>query len=162
MRLVIASIGLAAAIPAAAQDRPAIDYAGFAALTAEVAAVREGRLIAWPAFREAALASDAILLDTRSAADFARGHIAGAVNLPFSEFTDAKLRAVLGENQTRPIYIYCNNNFADDAPPVPLKRAPLALNIPTFVNLYGYGFTNVWELSDEITIAQLGDDWVAG
>jgi len=105
---------------------------------------------------------DAILLDTRSAADFARGHIAGAVNLPFSEFTDAKLETVLGENRDRPIFIYCNNNFSDTVAPVMTKRAPLALNIPTFINLHGYGYTNVWELADVMSISDQRLGWIAG
>ena len=161
MRWSLAIVALIAA-PACAQESPAIDYPGFVELTAEVAALRETRLIGWQQFRTDSVAGSAILLDTRSAADFARGHIAGAVHLPFSEFTDAKLHAVLGEDKGRPIYIYCNNNFADNAPPVTLKRAPLALNIPTFVNLVGYGYGNVWELGERVTIAQLGADWVTG
>ena len=30
------------------------------------------------------------------------------------------------------------------------KRRPLALNIPTFINLYGYGYENIFELKDRI------------
>jgi len=75
------------------------------------------------------------------------------VNLPFSDFTQDKLKAVLGDNRDRPIFIYCNNNFTDDAVPVASKLAPLALNIPTFINLVGYGYTNVWELGDTIKTA---------
>ena len=60
------------------------------------------------------------------------------------------------------ILIYCNNNFADDqiafatkmARPVYRKTKPLtlALNIPTFINLYGYGYKNVYELSDLVSV----------
>lgn len=162
MRYALFYVDCAMAAPAAAQGAPAIDYPGFVALTAEVATLRETRLIGWDRFRAESAAEGAILLDTRSAADFARGHVAGAVNLPFSEFTDAKLRAVLGEDTARPVYIYCNNNFADDVAPVTLKRAPLALNIPTFVNLVGYGYGNVWELGEQVTLAAIGAEWVAG
>ena len=91
-----------------------------------------------------------MLLDTRSAAAFNAGHIEGAVNLPFSDFTSTALREVIGDNPNRPIYIYCNNNFSNDRAPVVTKLAPLSLNVQTFVNLYGYGYRNVWELADRI------------
>ena len=82
----------------------------------------------------------------------------GAVNLPFSDFTDEKLRKIIGESKARMILIYCNNNFSDNLVPIPLKRAPLALNIPTFITLVGYGYTNIWELGD--TVATTDVAWV--
>jgi hypothetical protein len=39
------------------------------------------------------------------------------------------------------------------------KKAPLALNIPTFINLVGYGYTNVWELGAVLPIGAV--DWTA-
>ena len=140
---------------------PQIDYLAFTRLVEKLGPVRQAYRLDWPEFSAAAKADGAILLDTRSAADFARGHLAGAVNLPFSEFTDAKLRAVLGSNLNRAIYIYCNNNFSDNRAPVVSKRAPLALNIPTFINLHGYGYGNVWELADIVSIADHDVDWQA-
>ena len=56
--------------------------------------------------------------------------------LPFSDFTDEKLAKVIPEKTTR-ILIYCNNNFSDNVNPIMLKRIELALNVPTFVNLWG-------------------------
>lgn len=153
----------ALAMPAHAETpEPQIDYPAFEQLVRDLGPVREAHRLSWRQFSHALQADNAVLLDTRSAADFARGHISGAVNLPFSEFTDAKLHAVLGEDKTRPIYIYCNNNFRDNRAPVVTKRAPLALNIPTFINLHGYGFTNVWELADEMSIADPAIAWVSG
>jgi len=142
-----------------ANTNPLIDYPGFEVLVRDIGPVREAHRLSWPEFSLAMRADEAILLDTRSAADFARGHIKGAINLPFSEFTDARLRAVLGEDRQRPIYIYCNNNFSDNRPPVTAKRAPLALNIPTFINLHGYGYTNVWELADVVSIGDPRIEW---
>ncbi len=84
------------------------------------------------------------------------------MNLPFSDFTDEALREVIGKNPNRPIYIYCNNNFTDNAAPVVTKRFDMALNIPTFVNLHGYGYGNVWELGGLVSTKQLGADWVRG
>ena len=150
----------AASLPVgAAEPNPQIDYDSFVALTASLAEVREAHRLPWPQFIEAARANGAILLDTRSAAAFEDGHIAGAINLPFSDFTADKLADVLGPPGKRPVYIYCNNNFRDDVPPVALKRAPLALNIPTFINLHGYGYTEVWELADQLSIVSLGPAW---
>ena len=45
--------------------------------------------------------------------------------------------------------------------PVVTKRLQLALNIPTFINLVGYGYENVWELADVIRTDGPGVDWVA-
>ena len=83
------------------------------------------------------------------------GHKGGAGALP-------ALREVIGKNPGRPIYIYCNNNFTDNRAPVVTKRIDMALNIPTFVNLHGYGYGNVWELADLVSTAELGKDWVRG
>ena len=143
-------------------SNPQIDYAGFAGLTAEVASVRQDRLVSLTEFRQRAAKPDTLILDTRSAAAFAEGHIDGAVNLPFSDFTDAKLRAVIGANPDREILIYCNNNFSNDIQPVVTKRAPLALNIPTFINLYGYGYRNIYEFGEIVDLHEPMVGWVAG
>ena len=163
---ILAPLALACiATPSFAQDtpdNPLIDYNGFAELTLGLAETREAHRLSWEDFYEGAAADGAILLDTRSVAAFNAGHLEGAVNLPFSDFTDAKLAAVLGEDTNRPIYIYCNNNFADDVEPVPVKRVALALNIPTFINLHGYGYTNIWELADVMTLGDPQVPWVSG
>jgi phage shock protein E len=150
-----------AAAPALARApiNPQIDYPGFAALTGDLAKVREARRLSWAEFSARAAADGALLLDARSADAFARGHLKGAVNLPFTDFTDEALAAVIGTNPNRPIYIYCNNNFRDHRAPVMLKRAPMALNIPTFINLHGYGYRNVWELADVIGTGDAGVEW---
>jgi hypothetical protein len=126
-----------------------IDYPGFRDLTVSVEEYRRTRLVDWKDFAAAAAKPDALILDARSASAFARGHIEGAINLPFTDFTDESLAAVIGKRD-RPILIYCNNNFRNDAPPVPLKSVRLALNIQTFINLVGYGYTNVRELNEVI------------
>ena len=154
-----------AAWPAAAEeapDNPQIDYPGFVALAAEVEGYREQRRLGWDAFAERALAEGAILLDARSETAFAQGHIEGAVNLPLPDFTAERLAEVLGPDKARPVYIYCNNNFADDRVPVVTKKVELALNIPTFINLVGYGYANVWELAEVIRTDGPGVRWVDG
>ena len=138
-----------------------IDYDGFSALVEDVAPYRAKRLIGIDTFNEMAGEPGTIILDTRSAEAFAEGHIAGAIHLNFSEFTDEKLAKVIPSPETR-ILIYCNNNFVDDVAPVMLKRAPLALNVPTFVNLYGYGYTNVYELADLVSMEDPRVNWSRG
>ena len=152
-------------LPAAAQPapyNPLIDYPGFLVLAAEVAEHRETRRLPWDEFAERALAEGAIPLDARSESAFAQGHLEGAVNLPLPDFTADRLAEVLGPDKDRPVYIYCNNNFADDRPPVVTKKLQLALNIPTFINLVGYGYANVWELGEVIRMDGPGVRWVSG
>lgn len=164
MKLGISALALvlAATTPAFAKVpvNPQIDYKGFSGLVGDLAKVREKHRLAWPEFAKRARAEGALLLDARSASAFARGHLEGAVNLPFSDFTAEALAEVIGPNRKRPIYIYCNNNFRDNRAPVVTKAAPLALNIPTFINLHGYGYGNVWELADVIGMDDPGVSWV--
>jgi len=142
------------------EPNPQIDYAGFAALTKELQEYRSNRLINMDQFNTLAAHDNTIILDTRSAAAFQFGHIEGAFNLPFSDFTDEKLAKILGSTD-RPVLIYCNNNFRDNIFPVARKSAPLALNIPTFINLYGYGYTNIYELNDVVFMSDPRLDWVS-
>lgn len=124
-----------------------VDYNGFEALTSEIADYRAGRLIQIDTFNLYSQDSTTIILDTRSKAAYDEIHIAGAVHLNFSDFTVDKLAKVI-PNMTTRILIYCNNNIDSDFSSLTDKMAPLALNIPTFINLYGYGYTNVYELQD--------------
>lgn len=100
-----------------------------------------------------------LILDARSAEQFAAGHIRGAVNLPLPEFSDERLAEVIGRPD-RPILIYCNNNFRNDRPPVMLKSGRLALNLSTFTHLYGYGYRNVRELNDVMDFDDPKVRWV--
>jgi hypothetical protein len=152
---------LAALLAVPAQSNPQIDYPGFKALTISVEDYRRGRLVGWDAFAAAARQKGTLVLDARSASAYARGHIEGAVNLPFTDFTAESLAAVIGDPD-RPILIYCNNNFSNDAPPVQLKSVRLALNIQTFVNLVGYGYRNVRELNEVIDFNDPKVRWVKG
>lgn len=152
------------ALPASAAEppeNPLIDYPGFVELAGKVGAYREARRLPWDEFAARALADGAILLDARSETAFAQGHLDGAINLPLPDFTAERLTEVLGPDKDRPVYIYCNNNFADDRPPVVTKKLELALNIPTFINLVGYGYANVWELGEVIRMDGPGVSWVS-
>lgn len=151
-------LGALSAPRANAQTNPNVDFDGFRALTEEVAPHRESRLVDLDTFSGMRADPGTLVIDARSAEAYAMGHIEGAVNLNFADFTDARLAEVIGDTGRR-ILIYCNNNFEDDVPPVVLKRAPLALNIATYVNLYGYGYTNVYELEGSYSFTDPRMHW---
>ena len=155
-----AAVPLAAApAPAVSVANPQIDYPGFRDLTIDVEAYRQQRLVDWATFSRLAARPDVLILDARSESAFAEGHIAGAVNLPFTDFTAESLARVIGQAD-RPILIYCNNNFSNDVAPVPVKSLRLALNIQTFINLVGYGYRNVRELSEVIDFNDPRIPWI--
>ncbi|MEM9719161.1 MAG: rhodanese-like domain-containing protein [Bacteroidota bacterium] len=122
-----------------------IDFAGFLFLGDSLAAVRKTRLIDEETFLTYSQDENTLILDTRSRAAFDDIHVAGAVHLNFSDFTEQKLAEKIPNKNTR-ILIYCNNNFESDRASLFNKRVDLALNIPTFINLHGYGYENVFEL----------------
>lgn len=156
----IAAAPAAAAPPAdGAVANPQIDYRSFRLLTSEVQAYRQQRLIDWEAFVAAAAEEDVLIIDARTERQFAEGHIDGAVNLPLPEFSDERLAEVIGRTD-RPILIYCNNNFSNDVRPVMLKSGRLALNISTFIHLYGYGYRNVRELAAVVDFNDPRIPWV--
>lgn len=158
LALPLSPLSMASAALPAQPRNPQIDYAGFLGLASNVRSYREARLLDFAAFKAAAR-GNALILDARSADAYRAGHIRGAVNLPFTDFTDASLAATIGDKD-RVILIYCNNNFSNDVAPVPMKSVRLALNIQTFVNLVGYGYRNVYELNDVVDFTQPGVDWV--
>ena len=141
---------------------PLIDYEGYTTLAAEVAPVRSARLVSLGEFNVRAAKPNVLLLDARSAQAFAEGHIEGAVNLPLPDFTAETLAAVIGANSEREILIYCNNNFTNNRRPVATKRVELALNIQTFINLYGYGYNNVYELGEAVDMDAPNVRWLSG
>ena len=72
-------------------------------------------------------------------------HIKGAVNLSFPDITVESLAKNFPDKGQR-ILIYCNNNFRNDPIAFAYKSAPASLNLSTYVSLYTYGYTNVFEL----------------
>lgn len=123
-----------------------VNYKGFVAMSKEVGAFRQKRMIDVDTFLKMAKEPNTIILDTRSQSAYKKKHLKGAVHLNFSDFTDGKLKKVIPSKDTR-ILIYCNNNIDQDPVNFAAKRVELALNIPTFINLYGYGYKNIYEMS---------------
>jgi hypothetical protein len=144
-----------------------VDFDAYEKLTAEVKKHRKDRLVSVDEFLKMSKEKGTVILDTRSQKMYYGKHIKGAIHLDFTDFTADNLYRLIPKNTTR-ILIYCNNNF--DSEPVyfvtksvPLKslyadqkllllanqnQLTLALNIPTFINLYGYGYKNVYELNE--------------
>ena len=92
LRPLIAALLLSTAQLSFAQTaNPQIDYAGFQQLTGKTSDYRASRLLSWDEFESAARQPGTLLLDARSADAYAAGHIRGAVNLPFTDFTAESL-----------------------------------------------------------------------
>ena len=122
-----------------------VDYPEFTKLTVEAEKYRESHMASLEEFIKWSNQKDVIVLDTRSKKMYDMKHVKGAVHLNFSDFTEGKLAEVIPSKNIK-VLIYCNNNLDKDEMYFARKMAPLALNIPTFINLYGYGYKNVYEL----------------
>ena len=149
-----------------------VSFSDFKGLVASVETHRAERLIDFDTFLRMSKEPGVIVLDSRSDFRFERIHLAGARHLSFPDFTQSNLAKVIPSFDTT-ILIYCNNNFTGNQTDFPSKIAmptqvpqdtisaqleaqarPLmmALNIPTYVNLYGYGYRNVYELHELVNV----------
>jgi rhodanese-related sulfurtransferase len=135
------------------EGNPAIDYAGFEELVANLGPVRAAHRVDEAEFLRMAAEPGTVILDTRSRVKFEKLHVKGAIHLNFSDFSKEALARLIPDPKTR-ILIYCNNNFTNNSPAFASKLPPAALNIPTFIALHTYGYRNVYELGpalDEAT-----------
>jgi hypothetical protein len=149
-----------------------VSFDDFKGLVAEVETHRASRLIDLNTFIKMSKEQGVIILDSRSTFRFDRIHLKGARHLAFTDFTQDNLAKVIPSFETT-ILIYCNNNFDGNqtdfsskvASPRPApngvvttqfaaqaKPIMMALNIPTYVNLYGYGYRNVYELHELVKV----------
>jgi len=149
-----------------------VSFDDFKGLVAEVETHRASRLIDLNTFLKMSTEEGVIILDSRSDFRFDRIHLKGAKHLAFTDFTQDNLKKVIPSFETK-ILIYCNNNFdgneTDFASKVAVPRPKsdkavttqfaaqakplmMALNIPTYVNLYGYGYRNVYELHELVKV----------
>ncbi len=152
--------------------RAKVSFDDFKGLVAEVETHRASRLVDLDTFLKMSKEPGVIVLDTRSTFRFERLHVKGARHLSFPDFTQDNLRKVIPTLGTT-VLIYCNNNFEGNpvdfaskvALPAPgpavtpatqfaaqAKPLMMALNIPTYVNLYGYGYRNVYELHELVRV----------
>ncbi len=146
-----------------------VNYDDFKELVSEVESHRKNRLLSFDNFLKMSKEKNVVILDARSNFRFERKHIKGAINLSFTDFTQKNISNLVPDKNTR-ILIYCNNNFSGDQvdfetkislPPsltssnqILSEQKPimLALNIPTYINLYGYGYKNIYELDELVNI----------
>lgn len=146
-----------------------VDYDDFKNLVAEVEKERVNHLVSFDAFLKMSKENNTVILDTRSDFRFKRKHLKGAIHIDFTDFTQENLAKLIPDPNTR-ILIYCNNNFNGDQINFASKMAlpkistpesqilsnrkpiMLALNIPTHINLYGYGYKNVYELDELVNV----------
>jgi rhodanese-related sulfurtransferase len=175
-RIIGLSILLLATTVVLSQDarypKAKVSFNDYKTLVAEVEAHRAGRLVNLDTFLTMSKEPGVIIFDSRSDFRFDRIHVKGAKHLAFTDFTQANLREVIPSLDTK-ILIYCNNNFdgnqTDFATKAALPRPRpantasaqlreqatpimLALNIPTYINLYGYGYRNVYELNELVKV----------
>jgi hypothetical protein len=150
-----------------------VSFDDFRQLVSEVEAHRENRLIDLDTFLAMTKESGVIILDTRSTFRYERIHMKGARHLSFTDFTQDNLAKAIPSFDTT-VLIYCNNNFegnqTDFASKVAMPVTPkgtvisaqfnsqakplmMALNIPTYINLYGYGYHNVYELHELVNVS---------
>lgn len=178
-RLFAASVILLVANVGFAQDtqypKAKVSFDDFKGLVTEVETHRANRLIDLNTFLKMSKEEGVIIFDSRSDFRFDRIHVKGAKHLAFTDFTQDNLKKVIPNPETK-ILIYCNNNFdgnqTDFASKVAVgmprekpanavaaqfaaqaKPLMMALNIPTYINLYGYGYRNVYELHELVKVS---------
>lgn len=152
-----------------------VSFSDFKNIVDDVEAHRASRLVDLKKFLEMSKKPNTIIFDSRSDFRFERIHIKGAKHLSFPDFTYENLGKVIPSHDTT-ILIYCNNNFEGNQTDFATKMAPsfsappkkmdpvatqmmvqekpimLALNIPTYINLYGYGYRNIYELDELVDV----------
>lgn len=145
--LVVACHGAGAAPP----ENPLIDYASFERIVIDAGPQRAERRLDEVAFLAAMKEPGVVLLDARSADRYAELHVAGAVNLPFTDFTAETLAGILPRPETK-VLIYCNNNFTGSPRAFATKAPAASLNLSTWAALRAYGYENVWELGPLVSV----------
>ncbi len=163
------------------QRIPLVNFDQYEALVKEVKEIRKNKLLSFDEFQQFAKEPNTVILDTRSKQNYDKIHIEGALHLPFTEFTESNLRKLIPNVNTR-ILIYCNNNFYGNdtsliskvARPInPVQKIAtqagiksylyfglmLALNTPTYINLTGYGYTNIYELNEHVSVTDERIKW---
>ena len=142
-----------------------VSYSDFEMLMKKVKPIRAKRMISFNQLLAFQQEKNTVLLDTRSVEKYNARHIKGAINLPYTEFTQYSLEDLIPNKDTK-ILIYCNNNIDGDQiffesksfepkkannkdSPKPIM---LALNVPTYITLFGYGYQNIYELDEMVHI----------
>jgi hypothetical protein len=122
-----------------------IDYSGFQKIVDGSEKERESKRLTEDAFLAMMKEPGVIILDARSSSKYQLRHIKGAVNLPFTDFTEASLASILPHKDVK-ILIYCNNNFVGSPVAFASKAPAASLNLSTYTSLKAYGYENIFEL----------------
>lgn len=122
-----------------------IDYPAFKRIVVQAEGPREQSRLSEADFLAAMKEPTTILLDARSATAFDLRHISGAVNLPYTDWSEGALAKVVPSKDTK-VLIYCNNNFLGSQRSFATKAAPASLNLLSFTSLIAYGYANIYEL----------------
>jgi len=151
---------------------PNIDMAGFLTGAQAAAKHRESHRLSEDDFLKMSKEEGVIVLDARSKEMYDLLHVKGAINLSFPNIDMVSLAKVLPDKKAK-ILIYCNNNFTPSDRKVDVrdnnsgvqqpatkreiadlvmrpKMAVTSLNLSTYVTLYNYGYTNVYELAPTV------------
>ena len=147
--IVLASDGDAQETPTIAN--PAIDMQGYLRISSAAALHRAERRLSEAEFLRMSREPGTIVLDARSREKYDELHVAGAINLSFSDIAVDTLRRTLPDVTAR-ILIYCNNNFRNAESPFPTKMPSASLNLSTYIALYTYGYRNVYELGPQLDL----------
>lgn len=126
-------------------QNPLIDYGEFQKIVDTSSEERESHRLTESEFLKMLSIPDVVLLDARSESRYLLRHIKGAINLPFTDFTEQSLAAVIPKKDLK-ILIYCNNNFEGSPESFAAKAPAASLNLSTFTSLKAYGYKNVYEL----------------
>lgn len=152
LSLVLAALVVAPVCAQEAIPNRLIDYGKFREIVMQSATERESRRLTEAQFIAMMQEPGVVLLDARSESRYTLRHIKGAINLPFTEFTEQSLAAVIPRKDTK-ILIYCNNNF-EGSPTAFAAKAPAAsLNLSTYTSLKAYGYSNIFELGPLLDVA---------
>jgi rhodanese-related sulfurtransferase len=157
MKILILTFTLATAAWINASAQPGIvntniDMQAYLKVAQEAAAHRETHRLPEAEFIRLSREPGTIVLDARSREMFELLHIKGAVNLSFPDFNVDSLAKTL-PNKGQRILIYCNNNFRNEPRAFAAKSASASLNLSTYIALYSYGYTNVYELGPLLDVA---------
>jgi len=79
---------------------------------------------------------NALIIDVRSAEEFATGHIEGAINVPLPEIED--MSAYLPIYQNRSLIVYCRSGYRS-------SHAVISLTDMGFTNVYDLGGLLDWD-----------------
>lgn len=72
--------------------------------------IHSGELVLWYAQDVDVVIRTSLVIDARSATEYATGHIPGAINIPFSEIHE-RIGEVRGIAQGRPVRVYCASGY---------------------------------------------------